>query len=359
VAADKIPLSQDRSRRSQIAVLAQIVVPVADPMADVVAVAAKVPVVVRPQRVVVMVLATVMRVPRIDAEAEIRVVVVVPEIVMVIAGSNEQVNQQRRRVDHDMGRVIVAGIHVNLVMKVDGREQQPAAGDAVIPVSVDIEATGGRPNVPRGNPNPVLASGTPIARPPAIVTRVEYPATGQPKMVIRRRLAIGSRVQALRRSRQIVQLFGGLARPETGNPLRTAFGFRPISGNPSLIRRNDSPDTANPIEILALIVPGPVAGNPLHIFTFRYVFRRDFLNRLGRPLRHDHSGRGIRIVLFGERLVDRTASEHLHVFTFTGVCRRRCDDLLGGDPLRRRRDDASQQAQDRGKHHGFDCSLHR
>jgi hypothetical protein len=103
VAVDKIPLRQDRPRRSQIAVLAQIVVPVADPMADIMAVAAKVPVIVRPQRVVVMVVATVIRVPRIDAEAEIRVVVIVPEIVMVVAGSDEQVNQQRRRVDHDVG----------------------------------------------------------------------------------------------------------------------------------------------------------------------------------------------------------------------------------------------------------------
>ena len=121
----------------------------------------------------------------------------------------------------------------------------------------------------------------------------------------------------------------------------TALGLRPVSGNPPLTGRNDSPDTADPVEILALIVPGPVAGNPLHVFTFRRVFRRDFLNRLGRPLRHDQSGRGIRIVLFGERLVDRTASEYLHVFT--GVGRRRSDDLLGGDPLRRRQDDLEGQ----------------
>jgi hypothetical protein len=244
-----------------------------------------------------------------------------------------------------------------LVMKADGCEQQSAAGDAVIPVSVDIEATGWRPNVPRGNPDPVLASGTPITGPPTIATRVKYPAAGQPEMVIRRRLAIGSRFQALRWSRQIVQLFGGLARPETGNPLVTALGLHPVSGNPPLTGRNDSPDTANPVEIFAIIVPGPVAGNPLHVFTFRCVFRRDFLNRLGRPLRHNQSGRGSRIVLFGERLVDRTASEHLHVFT--GAGRRRSDDLLGDDPLRRCQDDASQQAQERGKHHGFDCSLHR
>src|SRR5262249_3266623 len=83
------------------------------------------------------------------------------------------------------------------------------------------------------------------------------------------------------------EITAGLWRPESRHPLPAAFGLAPVTGHPLAVRRRGAPDAADPEEVTLLLVPGPVAGKPLHIFIIRLLLRRNLLDWIRRsPPQH-------------------------------------------------------------------------
>src|SRR6185503_15181124 len=70
-------------------------------------------------------------------------------------------------------------------------------------------------------------------------------------------------------------------RPETRCPLPILCRFLPVTRHPVLAGRRSPPGTADPEEVLALVVPGPVAANPIHI-PLRFLLGRHLIERRGR-----------------------------------------------------------------------------
>jgi hypothetical protein len=90
-------------------------------------------------------------------------------------------------------------------------------------------------------------------------------------------------------------------------------GRLPITGHPASIRRDRSPDAADPDEILPLFVPEPVAGNPSDVITLRLELRRNLVHVHRRLLGRNDARLRILRDLLGEGLVQRAAGEDFDV----------------------------------------------
>src|SRR5262249_42274497 len=118
---------------------------------------------------------------------------------------------------------------------------------------------GRHPDVTRLNAGPVTGA-------PGVAVAAPHPDAGDVEAIRRRRRARWSDFGRSRGSRQVRD--GGLATivrrrgPVTGPPLPARAGLAPVAGAPALAGRRRSPDTADPQEVAALVVPGPVAADP-------------------------------------------------------------------------------------------------
>jgi len=271
----------------------------------------------------IVTVAAVVVVAGVEMAAAVRViVVVVAPVVVAPARIDEQVYEQMRNVDHDAGCVAVTAAQVGGAREPNRREHDASSPEGTVPVAVNEDRASRRPNVMSGNPNPVLAKSVPVAGPPGKTIVLVAPIAADPVVLGRRRWAAGTRLQAFRRIRQVLDFFGRDRRPESGDPLIASVHLGPVSGHPASPFRRHSPDAADIDEILTLLVPRPVTGDPDHILFGRLGFRRKFLDRFGRLLGHD--GRGLRIQLdrFREGLVQRAAKQGFDILT-VGRHRRR------------------------------------
>lgn len=251
---------------------------------------------------------TAIGIPRVEPQAIVSAVVVVAEEVMVIARPREQVQVQSAEIDRDAGRVIKAAIAINGPMKIHGREQETTAHEReIVPEAGGEDHAAGRPDVAVRYPNPVVVRTGPIAGPPGIAVVLVNPAAGNPKVLRRRRLAGGTCFLRGRRFRQVRNL-GRIGRgPKTADPAEAVIRLSPITGNPPLSRGWNTPHTAHPDEVLAFVVPTPIAGNPDR--SFGLLSGRDFLDCLGRFFGNRYAGRRVEIDRLGEGFVNGAAHE--------------------------------------------------
>ena len=106
--------------------------------------------------------------------------------------------------------------------------------------------------------------------------------------------------------------------PVARSPLKALRGLAPITGYPLAARRQGSPDAADPKEIVPLVVPAPVTGNPRNVGPLRSLFRRHFFDGGWRRFRHNDARLGVKGHGLREGLVNRPSREHFH--PALGIC---------------------------------------
>src|SRR5437870_6869733 len=116
-----------------------------------------------------------------------------------------------------------------------------------------------------GYPDPARPVVAPEARPPGIARFPINPVPRNEAAGRRRRGHRGTRIDRVRRRRIICQLLLVALRPESGNPLPATIDRGPTPRYPLPARWRQPPEAAHPQEIVAIIIPGPVAWNPLNV----------------------------------------------------------------------------------------------
>ena len=264
--------------------------------------------------------------PGDDSGASVVVAVVIAEVVVAVAGADEEGVGQQRQVDRDRGGVREALLGVDRLREINGSEQQTAAGDGVVPVAVHEAVAARSPAVLCGNPHEIVLGRDPVAGSPGVACLLPGPDAGDPHLIRFGGLGGGAGFEAVRRFGEI--LFGEIRRgaetvrldcdlgfetsPVTGDPLK-AFpfgGLSPVAGDPFSSFGDITVETADPEEVGAFIVPSPVAGDPGDIGPGRRLVGRNFFNGLGGlPGNHD-AGRRVGDDRSGEGFVDRSATHH-------------------------------------------------
>ena len=239
--------------------------------------------------------------------------VIIAEVIVAVARPHP------KSVDHD-------GVANDVAWSVDKRrphddridddrgEQHAAAGNGQVPVAGDVDVAARRPNVVRRNPDVTRLHAGPVTRAPEVAAATPFPEARDIEALRRWRLAGRGDVRRCWRRGQVGDLLRSLfllgrGRPEPRHPLHAAFDFLPIPSHPVSARRRRPPHAAHPEIVIPLVVPRPVTADPGHI-AVGLLLRRHFVNRLGRPFRHDLGRHGLR-GRCGERLVDRPAGQHL------------------------------------------------
>jgi hypothetical protein len=134
-------------------------------------------------------------------------------------------------------------------------------------------------------PDPVVSIGHPIAWTPTIALIPILPTAGYPIVIHGRLRTRRSAFETGWRIRKIVDLVRSLHRPEARDPLISTIYFGPVARYPLTIRWDISPYTANPDEVITIIFPRPITGNPLDVVSCGLNFRRNFVDGLRRGLR--------------------------------------------------------------------------
>ena len=142
-----------------------------------------------------------------------------------------------------------------------------------------------------------------------LVTSV--PVTRVPKVFVRRSRYGWTVVQRNRWSFLVDKLIRLLAGEETRHPLEATVGFRPITGNPLLLRRNRTPDTTHPKIVGSVFVPPPITRDPNNVVTLWLVLRRNLINRFGWRLSNQDTQRWVRVDLLSKRFMNRTTRQRL------------------------------------------------
>ena len=256
--------------------------------------------------------------------------VVVAEVVVAVTRPHEEVIGEDAQGDNDTRRVVIIGPRIVSVVEANGCEEHAAAGHRVIPVAVDIHVAAGGPAVAGRHPVPVVAQYHPVARTPGIAVFIPHPVSRNPVVVLRRGGDVRAHVDAFwRGGGDVFHLFGLGVRPIAGDPLVLGpFKRVPVAGDPLAFRREIPPDAADPEEIVLVLVPSPVAGDPGDVLTLELLLGRQFFDRLGRGGGNDEPGLGLVAHRLGEGLVDRAAGEHVEALVFGGERR---FDGRGGD----------------------------
>jgi hypothetical protein len=266
-------------------------------------------------RIVAAATAMVIR-PIVNAAASAPRFVIVAVVVVTIVRSREQADVERADVEADAGRPSVADAGVNRRAVIDGGIANAAAGDEPVPIAATEDIAARRPRIIMWHPAPIGTRLPPISWPPRIAHVLPDPRAGNPEVPFGWRFARRSDFKRFWRSGLVFDLFLIGGRPEAGRPLPTAGRFTPVSRNPATARRNVAPHAADPDEVLALIFPCPIAGNPFDLFALGLLCGRKLVDRVGWFLRNDQTGLRIERCWIGESFVNWAAREHLggHVF---------------------------------------------
>src|SRR5262249_29314219 len=237
------------------------------------------------------------REPRINPAADVVGVVVVAKQVMVVGRTHEEGDDQDPHVD-DNRRLVDEPRPDHRVY--DRPEQEPETVLRIAPVAVNEDVPGRRPLIVGRDPDPVRVGGRPETGPPDVANFPPDPAAGDPDLVLRGGLGGRPGLQGLRRRRQVLDLGYFRRGPIPRDPLVTLVSLVPIPGYPGLVGWDGSPEPAPPEKLFALVVPGPVAGNPGNVVALRLLIWGDFFNRFGGSFR----GNGTRLRVEDGRLTE-------------------------------------------------------
>src|SRR5688572_25905972 len=168
-------LIAERARRTVIFMAVVVRVPMRHPRGVIeVVMMAIMHVVVRQQRIPMT--ATRMRMtPRADPKGSIPRAVVIAEVIVRVTRPDPEVNQKRRALDDAPRRVIVR-VNPGGIAEVNRSEKLPACRNAIVPITLNEQATAGSPDPVSRHPHPILLIRMPIARPPAMTRVVPHPA---------------------------------------------------------------------------------------------------------------------------------------------------------------------------------------
>ena len=147
-----------------------------------------------------------------------------------------------------------------------------------------------------------------------IMTFAPIPAARHPELVGRGRRAGRLDFKGRRRGGKIFDFRLGIRRerfPKTGDPFPAAVHLQPVARHPISARRRVAPAAADPDEVIAVLVPRPVAGHPDDVCAGGFFGGRHFLNRRRRRLRHDERRLRVGGNRFGEGFVNGAAGEQL------------------------------------------------
>jgi hypothetical protein len=253
--------------------------------------------------------------------------IVVAKIVVIVPRPAEQVVLDCLDID-DHGRDVLKGrLRIDRRLEIGGGKTQPTACERVVPVPFEEHAAAGAPNVAGGDPNPVRLDRGPVACTPDVLHILPDPAAGHPELIVRRLRAAGAAFHTLWGRGQVTDLFGLLpllaGPPEAANPLVSVIRLGPIARHPLAIGRRHTPHPTDPDEIVAVLVPAPVAWDPDRILILRLLVRRDLIDRVGRLARNAHARLRIIGHDFGERFMHWASRQGLHtllVRRFGGRC---------------------------------------
>ncbi len=232
--------------------------------------------------------------------------------------------------------MVVTGSHVNRISKIDGGKAHPSIDELEVPVAGNEYAAARCPDIVGRHPDPLVVTRRPVSRPPGVTSVAVFPAAVHPEVLVGRGGTGRSSLQALRRLGQVFDLIVLGRSPEPRRPLMSVGNVLPIAGNPAPVRRRDSVDSGDPNEVFALVVPGPVPGDPDCVCR-RFQLRRQFLHGRGRRLGHDESGLRIEVDRFRKRFVDGTTQQVFHV-AFLDRLKRPYRRLSGDTTPSRKRD---------------------
>ena len=118
------------------------------------------------------------RKPRREPAGRVVGTVVIAEVVVAVAGSQEEMTGEHRRVDHRRGRIREAALRVDARTEIHRREQDAATGDRVIVIAIDEHVAARRPHVMGRNPVPVGMPRRPVARAPRVAVLLPEPTAG-------------------------------------------------------------------------------------------------------------------------------------------------------------------------------------
>ena len=113
----------------------------------------------------------------------IAVVVVVPEIIVVVAGPHEKRLGQHAQVDCDGWRIGIARMGIDSGIKIHRCEKRAAPAHRIIPVAAHENVAARRPHIMRGTPIPVGPAACPISRTPRIAIVIPHPVARRPAVV--------------------------------------------------------------------------------------------------------------------------------------------------------------------------------
>ncbi len=253
------------------------------------------------------------------------IIVVVAEIVMVVARPKEQVVRKDAHVDDGLRCVVKVRLAIHPLFEIHGREQHTASVKIIVPVAFHKDVAARRPDVMRWHPYPVRPCAHPVPGPPRPVAVAPDPRAGDPEMFLRRGEFVirNAGLQRLWGFRKVHRLGAFDAVPEAGHPVKAVARLRPVSRDPLPVRRNIAPDSADPDELVADVVPCPVAGNPPHVEAVGAEFRWNFLDGLRRGHGCSHARRGIEQDRLGKCLVHGSARQNVRggIGAVRGVCR--------------------------------------
>src|ERR1041385_3297225 len=237
--------------------------------------------------------------------------VVVPEVIMLVTRPQEEVIAEHSQVNHDRRRVKVATPGIDTGFEIDRGKEKAASFNWVVPEATDEDISARGPDIMSGAPIPIHPAWRPITGTPGVTTLIPYPAARRPTVVRGRRGDIGPRFHRHGRRRQVGCLPHAGIRPVPGSPLVALRSLSPVTRPPFTPGRQSAPGSADPKEIAPFVIPGPVARDPGDMLSLGPLFRRQFLDDLGRGFGHHDTWLGVKGDHLGEGLVYRPAGEDL------------------------------------------------
>src|SRR5260370_42308567 len=151
------------------------------------------------------------------------------------------------------------------------------------PEAIDKHKARGSPDIRGGGPQPAGPKRRPESRSPEVTILLINPASGHITAIV-----VRSRWQSFRdrlgRGWKYLFFALGLHSPVAGHPLPAFLLLLPVTGDPVAAGEADPPDAAHPEKIIAVVIKGPVAGNPLRAGLFGLLLGGQFVYRLRRVL---------------------------------------------------------------------------
>jgi len=201
-------------------------------------------------------------------------------------------------------------------------------------------------------------TGRPVAWTPNVPALMPSPTAGQPRAVRRWRGSRGTDLKRRRRLGQVVYFLHRGVGPVSGSPLIALRGLAPVPGDPLAAGRQGAPYPADPQEVVALVVPCPIARDPGNVVSFRLLIRRQFLDVGGRILWCHDARLGLESYRFRKRLVYRPAGEHVHPLLGIRLVSRSCNRIRQTN-VGAKSDQGCDQAPFQDVAHAHDCLLCR